>query len=125
MKNAVIEVFWSPQFCLQTRIQNLNSLLKTKKEKNIPLYNRLSTYDGSLQNCTIEGVKSPLLMVDLEKICINIVRHLQCVSSGNVQIFEMRLIFKLGYGDELWLLGCKDIKLKTMNNQVVLVLIRN
>lgn len=74
----MIEVVWTPQFSTQTKSRNIHSIKNTK----IDLLDRVSTFDGPEHNQFTEGIKSPVALLDLEKICLNIVKHVQEVSSG-------------------------------------------
>lgn len=57
-----------------------------------------------------DGVTCPMLQVDLERLCINIVKHIQLVTAGNVEVRQMELIFKVGSDSRVWLLYCNSMK---------------
>lgn len=59
-----------------------------------------------------EPVNSPTISQDIEQMCVNIVKHVQNISSGNTQIYQMDLIFKLDYDNRLWLMMCTDLKIR-------------
>jgi len=61
----------------------------------IPLYDRLVTFEGAEHLCISDSISSPLLAQDLEQTCVNIVKHIQDVSGGNIQLQRMVLFFKL------------------------------
>ena len=74
----MIEVVWTPQFSTQTKSRNNFQIANPK----IDLLDRLTTFDGPEHNQFTDGIKSPVALLDLEKICLNIVKHVQEVSSG-------------------------------------------
>ena len=43
---------------------------------------------------------------------MNIVKHIQRVSGGNTQIYQMDLVFKLDFDNRLWLLMCTGLKIR-------------
>ena len=53
---------------------------------------------------------SPTLQQDIEHLCINIIRHIQEVSGGNIQISLMILYLKLDANNKLQLMFCTDIR---------------
>ena len=64
----------------------------------------------------VESVNSPLALVDIEKICINMARHIQVVSQGHTQISEMKVHFKIDQNSMIWLLSVLELKLKNYFN---------
>ena len=104
----LIFVQWTPQICHITKKMNRHSL----GQRNIPKKDLLSTFDGPIKNCISEPVRSNVVNSDLEKICLNIVKHVQQVSEGNSQISRMELVFKIGHKNKLWLLMCTNLKLR-------------
>ncbi|CAD8045622.1 unnamed protein product [Paramecium sonneborni] len=106
--NSMIKVTWSPQFCLINRKTNINNMNDYKK----PLYERVSTFDGPEYLSVSDSISSPLLSSDLEQLCVNIVKHVQEVSGGNIQIIRMVLYFKVDQDNRIWLMFCTGIKVK-------------
>lgn len=76
----MIKVTWSPQFCLIHRKTNINNIHETKK----PMYERVCTFEGPEYLATSDSINSPILSSDLEQLCVNIVKHIQEVSGGNI-----------------------------------------
>lgn len=111
----LIEVKWTPQVCLMLTKINIYRLIKTKKK----ILERLTTFDGDEKNVNSRPIISPLIASDIEKICQNIVRHIQDVSEGNSQIYEMNLFFKLDYDSRLWLLLCTGIKIREKKGRIL------
>ncbi|KRX00119.1 hypothetical protein PPERSA_07226 [Pseudocohnilembus persalinus] len=107
-KNQIIKATWSPQFCLLSRKTNLNDLRNAK----IPLNNRVATFEGSEYLTESDSITSPILSSDIEQLCINIVKHIQDVSGGNILISRMVLFFKLDDKNRIWLQYCTNIKVR-------------
>ena len=103
-----MKVIWSPQFCLMYRKTNVNNINNSK----IPIDDRLVTFEGAEHLCTADSISSPLLAQDLEETCVNIVKHIQDVSGGNIQIQRIVLFFKLDTHNRLWLLFCTGLKVR-------------
>lgn len=80
---------------------------------------RLTTFDGPEKNVFSRPMISPTIASDIEKTCQNIVRHTQDVSSGNSQIYQMNLYFKLDYENHLWLLLCTGLKIRKKKNHIM------
>lgn len=78
----------------------------------IALNDRLITFEGAENLTNSESITSPILATDLEYICLNIVKHIQEVSGGNIQISQMVLYFKVDQTNKLWLLFCSGIKIR-------------
>ncbi|CAD8090679.1 unnamed protein product [Paramecium sonneborni] len=116
-RNSMIKVSWSPQFCLLSRKTN-NSDLKNNK---IPIEDRLVTFEGPEHLSTTDSIASPILSSDIEQICLNIVKHIQDVSGGNIQISRMVLFFKIDEKNRLWLLFSSGVKVrqKFINEETV------
>jgi hypothetical protein len=56
-----------------------NSVLKVKTQKKSrykTMTETLTTFDGLEKNCISEGIVSPLVAQDIERICLNMVRHI-------------------------------------------------
>lgn len=53
-----------------------------------------------------------MLANEIEKICLNIVKHIADVSGGNVQISRMTLYFKNDVDNRLWLLFCSRLRVR-------------
>ncbi|CAD8047600.1 unnamed protein product [Paramecium sonneborni] len=106
--NSIIKVTWSPQFCLINRKTNINNMNDYKKT----LYERVSTFDGPEYLSVSDSISSPLLSSDLEQLCVNIVKHVQEVSGGNIQIIRMILYFKVDQDNRIWLMFCTGMKVK-------------
>lgn len=92
---------------MNTKI-NIFKLVKTKKK----LQERLTTFDGLEKNVNSRPIVSPLIASDIEKICQNIVLHVQDISGGNTQVYQMNLFFKLDYEGRLWLVLCTSVKVR-------------
>ena len=107
-KNALIKVSWTPQFCIFYRKTNINDLTNSR----IPLTNRLSTFEGPEHLSTADSVSTPILASELEQTCVTIVKHINSVTSGNIQISKMVLYFKLDEKNRLWLLFCTNLKFR-------------
>lgn len=67
----MIEVIWTPQFSMQTKKRNVHGI----NNKKVTLLDRLYTFDGPEHFSVTNGVKSPVALLDLEKLCINIAKH--------------------------------------------------
>ncbi|EGR30206.1 hypothetical protein IMG5_137950 [Ichthyophthirius multifiliis] len=106
--NSLIKISWSPQFCLLYRKTNINKLDNTK----VPMNERLCTFEGPEYLAIQDSITSPILSADLEQICVNIVKHIQDISGGNIQISRMVLYFKLDDKNRLWLLFCTGLKVR-------------
>jgi hypothetical protein len=78
----------------------------------------MSTFDGPEHLSKAESVKSPIALLDLEKMSINIVKHIQEVSSGNIQIQKMKLYFKLDQYSRFWLVSCAELKIKNYEKDI-------
>jgi hypothetical protein len=76
------------------------------------LHDRLSTFEGPEYLAIQDSILSPILSADLEQVCINIVKHIQDISGGNIQISRMVLYFKLDGNNQLWLLFCTSLKIR-------------
>ncbi|KAM3128080.1 hypothetical protein pb186bvf_019843 [Paramecium bursaria] len=107
-KNSMIKVSWSPQFCLLSRKTNINDL----KNAKINIEERLSTFEGPEHLSIADSIASPILSADIEQICLNIVKHIQDVSGGNIQISRMVLFFKIDEKNRLWLLFSSGVKVR-------------
>jgi len=107
-QNALIKVAWTPQFCLFFRKTNIHEINNSK----VPLVNRLATFEGGEHLSNSDSISSPILASELEQTCLNIVKHVHSVTSGNVQISKMVLYFKLDDKNRLWLLFCTGLKLR-------------
>ena len=57
---------------MQSRKRNVHHI----SNKKVSLLDRMYTFDGPEHFSTTGGVKSPVALLDLEKICINIVKHI-------------------------------------------------
>ncbi|CAD8093899.1 unnamed protein product [Paramecium primaurelia] len=116
-RNSMIKVSWSPQFCLLSRKTNNNDL----KNNKIPIEDRLVTFEGPEHLSTTDSIASPILSADIEQICLNIVKHIQDVSGGNIQISRMVLFFKIDEKNRLWLLFSSGVKVrqKFINEETV------
>lgn len=107
-KNALIKVSWTQQFCIFFRKTNINDLTNPK----IPLVNRLTTFEGAEHLSQSDSISTPLLVSDLEHTCLNIVKHIQIVTGGNIHVSKMVLYFKIDERNRLWLLFCTNLKFK-------------
>ena len=47
----------------------------------------------------------------IEETCVNIVKHIQDVSGGNLQVQRMVLFFKHADKNRLWLMFCSGLKI--------------
>ena len=70
------------------------------------------TFEGQEYLSQTDSISSPILSSDLEQICLNIVKHIQEVSGGNIQISRMNLFFKIDDKNRIWLLFCSGIKVR-------------
>ena len=52
--------------------------------KKVGLNDRLITFEGAENLTNSESITSPILATDLEYICLNIVKHIQEISGGNI-----------------------------------------
>ncbi|KAM3144461.1 hypothetical protein pb186bvf_003330 [Paramecium bursaria] len=107
-QNSLIKVSWSPQFCLLHRKTNVNNIDDLKKT----LYEKVCTFEGPEYLSESDSISSPLLSSDLEQLCVNIVKHVQEVSGGNIQIIRMVLYFKVDEDNRIWLLFCTGVKVR-------------
>lgn len=92
-----------------------NSVLKVKTQKKSrykTMTETLTTFDGLEKNCISEGIVSPLVAQDIERICLNMVRHIQEVSGGNTQVYQMKIFFKVDAGNRVWFQFCSGIKVR-------------
>lgn len=81
-----------------------------KRSRYKSMTQTLTTFDGLEKNCISEGIVSPLVAQDIERICLNIVRHIQEVSGGNTQVYQMKLYFKVDIENRVWFQFCTGIK---------------
>ncbi len=58
----------------------------------------------------LDSIVSPTLQKDIEHICLNIIKHIQEVSGGNIQISKMILYMKMDNNNRLQLLFCTDLR---------------
>lgn len=113
----MIKVKWTSQILHIENIRNLTDLIK-KRGSNFEI-NDLTTFEMPQTNIESTPLVSPAVTKDIESICLNIVRHIQDVSNGNTQIFQMDLFFKLDNENRIWLLFSTGIKVKKgMNDKV-------
>ena len=106
-RSHVIKVVWSPQFCLLYKKTNNNDLNNSK----IDINSRISSFDSSDKDCNSEPISSPMLVTDIEKLCLNMVHHIQEISGGNTQITQMNFYLKLDENNKMWLLFCTKMKI--------------
>lgn len=79
---------------------------------------RLVTFEGKENLVSSDSIASPILANDLEYSCLNIVKHIQEVTGGNIQISRMTLYFKLDNQNRLWLLYSTGITIRDKFNNV-------
>jgi hypothetical protein len=77
----------------------------------------VSTFEGPDHLSVSECLNSPLLANEIEKICLNIVKHIADVSGGNVQISRMTLYFKNDVSNRLWLMFCSRLRVRDNVNK--------
>lgn len=106
----MIKVKWTPQILHIESIRNLTDLLR-KRGNNFKIRD-LTTFELPQINIESTPLVSPSFTNDIEKICLNIVKHIQDVSQGNSQIYQMDLFFKMDDNNKLWLLFSTGIRIK-------------
>lgn len=79
---------------------------------------RLITFEGKENLTNSDSIASPILANDLEYSCLNIVKHIQEVTGGNLQISRMTLYFKLDNQNRLWLLYSTGITVREKFNNL-------
>ena len=80
--------------------------------KKVPIEQRVSTFEGPDHLSVSECLNSPMQAGEIEKICLNIVKHIADVSGGNVQISRMTLYFKNDAENRLWQLFCSRLRVR-------------
>lgn len=55
----------------------------------------MTTFEGSEKNCEEEAIVSPQFAQDIERLCQNIMKHVQEVSGGNTVMYRLELWLKL------------------------------
>ena len=76
----MIKIKWTPQFCILYQKTNIYKMNNNK----VGLNDRLITFEGAENLTNSESITSPILATDLEYICLNIVKHIQEISGGNI-----------------------------------------
>ena len=107
---GIIRAEWTPQVSMFTKKTNLKKL--NGKNKYLDILEKVTTFDGKEQNVVSESLTSPLISTDIEKICVNIVKHIQTISAGNTQVSGLTLFFKIDKLNRIWLLFCSQIKIR-------------
>lgn len=64
------------------------------KNQKTAFNDKLVTFEGAEHLSIADSISSPLLAQDLEQTCVNIVKHIQDVSGGTIQVQRMILYFK-------------------------------
>jgi len=90
-----------------------------KQGLNSAAINMLTTIDGNEQNSLTTPISSPLISSDVQKICYNIVKHVQEVSGGNTQISYLELYFSIDESNRLWLLLCSNLKVRAKDMEII------
>ena len=86
--------------------------------KRIDFNDKIDTVTGSEKNIVSENIKSPMINRDIERQCLNIVKHVQDVSCGNSQIILLGLYFKIDNNGKIWLVACNKLRLREKESLV-------
>jgi len=102
--NFVIRVTWTPESCTMDSCININKM----SDPDLDIQERAATNDE--KNCVLIPTSGNVIATQLEKMCACIADHLHLVSSQQLKVASMILIFKIDAGDRVWLLWCEKME---------------
>jgi hypothetical protein len=102
--NFVIRVNWTPESCTMDSCININKM----SDPDLDIQDRAATNDE--KNCVLIPTSGNVIATQLEKVCACIAEHLHLVSSQELKVASMILIFKIDSGDRVWLLWCEKME---------------
>eukprot|EP00201_Polytomella_parva_P023735 CAMPEP_0175039744 /NCGR_PEP_ID=MMETSP0052_2-20121109/805_1 /TAXON_ID=51329 ORGANISM="Polytomella parva, Strain SAG 63-3" /NCGR_SAMPLE_ID=MMETSP0052_2 /ASSEMBLY_ACC=CAM_ASM_000194 /LENGTH=269 /DNA_ID=CAMNT_0016301733 /DNA_START=206 /DNA_END=1012 /DNA_ORIENTATION=- len=89
--NTVYKALWSPHACvIQCRTTRARM-----NEVGVTLADRLSTWEGPIWSCEQSTILGSVLQSRAEVMCESIASHVSNVSSGNIVIASMNVLFKV------------------------------
>ena len=101
----MIRVAWSPDSCSMDSCININKL----SDPDIDAQDRATTNDET--HCVLIPTSGNVVAMQLERICGCIADHLHLVSGQQLKVGKMVLVFKIDYGDRVWLLWCEQMEI--------------
>jgi hypothetical protein len=113
IRNVVIRAIWSPKVCLLERRVNAKQL----HDHRYGLYERAVTYEGPEHFSAAAPLRGSTLPSQIQRICENLVTHINEVSFQKHRIARMVINFKVDSRDRIWLLWSSSIRLTSEHKQ--------
>lgn len=76
------------------------------------MWEKMATLEAPSNICDQSAVRSPYLLKQINKTCLEIRKHIEELTGGILIVNEMILYFKQDSKRKLWLLYCEKIKIQ-------------
>jgi hypothetical protein len=106
-RNCVLRAVWSPMIFYCERRTNMHAL----HDRKLPLHCRAVTFEGPEHYSDIISVTDGRVGEQLKQLTLGVVRHLQHVSDGAVDVGRLVLHFKIDASERVWFLWCSSLRL--------------
>jgi hypothetical protein len=106
-RNCILRAVWSPKIFYAERRTNLHGLCEHK----LPLHCRAVTFEGPEHYSDIISITDARMGEQLKQLTLSLVRHLQVVSDGSVDVCRIVLHFKIDSNERMWFLWCSSLRL--------------
>lgn len=97
---------WSPAGCSLAKSESINRLDNLKYD----IYHRAPTIDGSDMNTMTKGIRGSCLSLEIDKICINMAKHIQKISDEKIVVERLTTHFKVNTTGKVYFLFCSFLQ---------------